>query len=130
MFMNCRIIFYFFVSFLMISCSETSEKKSTNSKAAFSSDSFKKAKSANISNSYGGGTIANSDSKKYEKVKNENANYSSYGNYDPTKNTRNRVKEDDKKEIEITSSYSTGNTKRNYAAEAKKNVSFSAYGQN
>ena len=130
MFMNYRIIFYFFVSFLMISCSETSEKKSTNSKAAFSSDSFKKANSSNFSNTYGGGAVTNSDSKKYEKVKNENANFSSNVNFDPTKNTRNRVKEDDKKEVEIKSSYSTGNTKRNYAAEAKKNASFSAYGQN
>ena len=128
--MNHRFLLYSILSLLVFSCSENSDKNSTNSKAAFSSDSFKKAKSANISNSYGGGTIANSDSKKYEKVKNENANYSSYGNYDPTKNTRNRVKEDDKKEVEITSSYSTGNTKRNYAAEAKKNASFSAYGQN
>lgn len=130
MIMNFRILFYFFISFLVVSCSETSETKSTNSKAAFSSDSFKKANSKSITNSYGGGTIANSDSKKYEKVKNENANFSSNVNFDPTKNTRNRVKEDDKKEVEITSSYSTGNTKRNYAAEAKKNVSFSAYGQN
>jgi hypothetical protein len=130
MIMNFRILFYFFISFLVVSCSETSETKSTNSKAAFSSDSFKKANSTSITNSYGGGTVANSNSKKYEKVKNENANYSSYGNYDPTKNTRNRVKEEDKKEVEISSSYSTNNTKKNYAAEAKKNVSFSAYGQN
>jgi len=128
--MNHRFLLYSILSLLVFSCSENSDKNSTNSKAAFSSDSFKKANSTSITNSYGGGTVANSDSKKYEKVKNENANFSSNVNFDPTKNTRNRVKEDDKKEVEITSSYSTGNTKRNYAAEAKKNVSFSAYGQN
>ena len=128
--MNHRFLLYSILSLLVFSCSENSDKNSTNSKAAFSSDSFKKANSTSITNSYGGGTVANSDSKKYEKVKNENANFSSNVNFDPTKNTRNRVKEDNKKEVEITSSYSTGNTMRNYAAEAKKNASFSAYGQN
>ena len=127
--MNFKLFLYSFITLTIVSCSESSDKKTTNSKAAFSSDSFKKANSSNFSNTYGGG-VANSDSKKYEKVKNENANFSSNVNFDPTKNTRNRVKEDDKKEVEITSSYSTNNTKRNYAAEAKKNVSFSAYGQN
>lgn len=128
--MNCKLFLYSFITLTIVSCSETTDKKTTNSKAAFSSDSFKKASSSNFSNTYGGGAVADSDSKKYEKEKNENANFSSNVNFDPTKNTRNRVKENDKKEVEITSSYSTNNTKRNYAAEAKKNVSFSAYGQN
>ena len=128
--MSCKLFLYSFITLTIVSCSETSDKKTTNSKAAFSSDSFKKASSSNFPNTYGGAAVADSDSKKYEKAKNENANFSSNVNFDPTKNTRNRVKEDDKKEVEITSSYSTNNTKRNYAAEAKKNVSFSAYGQN
>lgn len=114
-----------------MSCDESTDKKPTNSKAAFKTDSFKKANSSNFSNTYGGGAIKDSSSNKYEEEKNKNANYSSYGNYDPTKNTRNRIKEGDKKEVKVSSSYSTNeNKKRNYAAEAKKNSSFSAYGQN
>jgi hypothetical protein len=121
-----------FLSLLILSCDESTDKKPTNSKAAFKTDSFKKANSSNFSNTYGGGTIKDSSSNKYEEAKNKNANFSGNVKFDPTKNTRNRTKEDDKKEVvKVSSSYSTNeNKKRNYAAEAKKNSSFSAYGQN
>ena len=120
-----------FLSLLILSCDESTDKKPTNSKAAFKTDSFKKANSSNFSNTYGGGTIKDSSSNKYEEIKNKNANFSGNLKFDPTKNTRNRTKEGDKKEVKVSSSYSTNeNKKRNYAAEAKKNSSFSAYGQN
>ena len=115
-----------FLSLLVLSCDESTDKKRSKSKAAFKTDSFKKANSSNFSNTYGRGTIKDSSSNKYEEAKNKNANFSGNVKFDPTKNTRNRIKEGDKKEVKVSSSYSTNeNKKRNYAAEAKKNSSFS-----
>ena len=64
-----------FLSLLILSCDESTDKKPTNSKAAFKTDSFKKANSSNFSNTYGGGAIKDSSSNKYEEEKNKNTSY-------------------------------------------------------
>jgi len=127
--MYLKGISFSFILIMLGSCSDVAQSDSNSTKAAFNPNSFKKATTSNFSSTYGGTAIASSNAEEYDKVKNQNANFSSYGDFDPTKNSE---KTTTKKKVSksISSSYSNNSSKKNYAAEAKKNATFSAYGQN
>ncbi len=107
-------IFLFSFTILLYNCSNDGTEVSN--KVSFDSSAFKKAKSSDFNSGYGGSVVSN-DSKSN---KNTRANYSSYGNYSSTKKNKS-------KKSENTSSKSQNSSKVNYASEARKNATYSAY---
>tara|TARA_B100001996_G_C18336614_1_gene468477 strand:- start:170 stop:514 length:345 start_codon:yes stop_codon:yes gene_type:complete len=106
------ILFSFAVLFYNCSSDGTEVSK----KASFDSSAFKKAKSSDFNSGYGGSVVINES----KSNNNTRANYSSYGNYSPTKKNKS-------KKSENTSSKSQNSSKVNYASEARKNATYSAY---